>query len=131
MSQTFFEGYSVAIALDADTVIGLTAHTYDLSYGPATLQKRTFGVEYRKGIAGQASGTVSLAGHDTAEAHPKLMALLDPDNQPTAIVVTHPDGASESYSAVVRVGISASADGEVDWTLDGDLVTGVTVQAAV
>ena len=52
MSQTWVAGYELAITIDTDTVIGLTANSYTSTEGPAFLAKPTFGSQFQQGIAG-------------------------------------------------------------------------------
>lgn len=131
MSQTFLPGYAVAITIDADTVIGLTASQYNVQDGPGTGLKAVFGSPHALGIATQATGTLSLSGHATAEALPLLAALRAAAGQPVAIEITFDSaGNKDTLSAVVRVTHEASADDEVNWAIEGDLVAAPQFTAA-
>ncbi len=130
MAMTFVPGYAVNITIGGDTVIGLTANQYDLDDGYRPLVKSTFGAAHDTAISGQATGTFNMSGHATAEALPLLNAIRTAP-APIAVEITYDAAGNKvGFSAAgVSVSESASADGEVDWAITGQLSTAVTFTA--
>ena len=126
MSQTWVAGYELAITIDTDTIIGLTASSYTSEQGPAFLAKPTFGAAAQGGLAGQSTGSMSASGHSTVEAMPALQALRA-SKTASAFSVVLGGAGTEAYDAIVgSVELSADADGELDWSFSGDIVGGIT-----
>ena len=123
MALTFQPGHAVTVVIGvADTTIGPTAATADYDYGPAELTKPLLGSTATAAIAGQASGTFSIAGHTTEENIGDLHTLQNPANQPASIEITfNATGDKAAFNGVGRVGIQAAGDGEVDWTFAGTI----------
>ena len=121
MSQTFIPGYTLELTIDSDTVIGLTATTYELSGGPQTGRKRLFGSQAAKAIKLQEEYTFTAGGEVTVENLPKLDALRDATQPNVAVTVKHGAGGTDAFNAVLRVSTTGDGDTEETWTIDGDL----------
>lgn len=134
MSQTFIVGHEVAFTIDADTVVALTAERVSISDGPATVKKQLFGKSHAIAKPGQGDGTFSAAGVGTQEALPILAGIRDASSSgdnPVAIVVTYwGSGDTDTLAATLRVTFEANADGDVVWSIEGD-IDGDPVYAAV
>ena len=132
MALPFIPGSAVSVTVTAaDTSIGLTANSYDFNYGPARLTKSRLGAASADTLAGQQSGTFSLSGHTTDDNLPDLAALQVATGQPLEIEVTlNAAGAKHAYNAVAEIGYSVTGDGELDWSIDGDISGDVTFTAA-
>ena len=125
MSQTFIDGYEVAFTIDADTVVALTAEELTINDGPATVKKRLFGKSHAINRPGQGDGTWSCSGVGTQESLPILAGIRDASSSgdnPIAIVVTYwGSGDTDTFAATCRVTFTARADGDVTWSVEGDI----------
>ena len=124
MSQTFVDGFDVAITVDADTVLGLTADSFEFSSENNSYTKSLFGGTAQLARTGMPGGSFSMSGLATQEAIPKLVAA---DGTDVAFVVTWwSTGDTTSFTAVPDISISASAEGEVSWSMSGPVDGGFT-----
>ena len=125
MSQTFVTGHELAFTIDTDTVIGLTAEEISVGGGPQSVTRRLFGKSHAINKPGQGEGTWSASGVGTQESMPLLAGIRDASSSgdnPIDVVVTYwPTGDTDTFSATCRVEWTIRADGDVEWSIDGDL----------
>ena len=130
MTQTFIPGYlaeiqlTLPVATDVDlTVVG---NVLSLDITKSVLPKPVFGQQWRNSAAGQLSGAISAGGHLSVEIAGDLFDLIE-----TQIPVEFEIHAGDTtagidagtYTGEVVTGslsISSDAEGEWEWTLDGE-----------
>ena len=112
------------VATDVDlTVVG---NVLSLDITKSVLPKPVFGQQWRNSAAGQLSGSLSAGGHLSVEIAGDLMAIIEVET-PIPFEI-HAGDTTAGIDAGTYVGeivpgslsISSDAEGEWEWTLDGE-----------
>ena len=120
---TFIQGYLGTITINTDPII--TANVLNFNQTKNVMTKPVIGTPDAFTLSGQTSGSISIQGHVSVEQLPELQAIFD-SLVPVAfsIQVGDASGATDAglYAGLVVVGnlnLTATADGEWDYTADG------------
>ena len=127
MAETFIPGYLTDIVIGTEdlTLIGqVVAYSDDQNAVP----KPTFGLKYRRTIAGQGTYSIDVSGHLAAEEVGTLFALrADPDAQDWSVQIGELSGSTDGgilAGAAIITNLTMEADAEANWawsmTLEGD-----------
>ena len=135
-SRIFVPGYEVTFTIDSND-IHLSADSFALAYGQATLAKPRFGVSSSGAVGGQKTGTLNCSGHGTVEDIPSLAALRSSAggvSVPFTVQYGDAAGLTDSGSDAGKVVIGevtfdAAADGQLTWSLTGMTDDDVTYTA--
>lgn len=130
MTQTFVPGYlaEIKLTLPASAEVDLTVigNVLSLDISKSVLPKPVFGQQWRNSASGQLSGSISAGGHLSVELAEDLFSLIEA-NVPVAFEIHAGDATSGidagTYTGEVVTGslsISSDAEGEWEWTLDGE-----------
>ena len=126
---TFIQGYLGTITINTDPII--TANVLNFNQTKNVMTKPVIGTPDAFTLSGQTSGSISIQGHVSVEQLPELQAIFDA-LVPVAfsIQVGDASGATDAglYAGLVVVGnlnLTATADGEWDYTADGQ-TSGIT-----
>lgn len=137
-TPTFVPGYMAAIEIGPDgteTDLTVVGRVLSLDWSRVSLPKPVFGQQYVNTVPGQISGSLSAGGHISVEILPELLPLLEADAPlPFTIVVGETGGTIDAgtYTGFVSptgLGHSDDAQGEWEWTFDGDTDGPVTYTA--
>lgn len=126
---------TIPIASDVDlTVVG---NVLSLDITKSVLPKPVFGQAWRNSAAGQNSGAISAGGHLSVEIAGDLQTIIEV-NTPIPFSIHAGDTVSGidagTYTGEMVPGslsISSDAEGEWEWTLDGETNGPVVFTAAV
>lgn len=119
----FIQGYLGTITINADPII--TANVLNFNQTRNIMNKPVIGAPEAFALAGQISGTVSIQGHVSVAQLPELQTIFDSLVPVTfTIQVGDAAGATDAglYSGNMVLGnlnLTATADGEWDYTADG------------
>ena len=119
----FIQGYLGTITINSDPII--TASVLNFNQTANIMSKPVIGVPEAFSLRGQISGTVSIQGHVSTLQLPELQAIFD-SLVPVAFTIQVGDAAGPTdaglYSGLLVLGnlnLTATADGEWDYTADG------------
>jgi len=129
-APVFIPGYmaeikvTIPVATDIDlTVVG---NVLGIDITKSVLPKPVFGQQWRNSAAGQLSGSISAGGHLSVLIADDLMTIIETET-PIPFEIHAGDTASGidagTYTGNVVPGslsITADAEGEWEWTLDGE-----------
>lgn len=120
----FIQGYLGTITINTDPII--TANVLNFNQTKNIMSKPVIGVAYAYTLSGQKSGSLDIQGHVSVAQLPELQTIVDL-LVPCAfsIQVGDASGATDAglYSGFVVLGnlnLSASADGEWDYSASGE-----------
>lgn len=120
---TFIQGYLGTITINSDPIV--TANVLNFNQTANIMSKPVIGAPEAFALRGQISGTVSLQGHVSVEQLPELQAIFD-SLVPVAFTIQVGDGSGATdaglYTGLLVLGnlnLTATADGEWDYTADG------------
>lgn len=121
---TFIPGYLGTITINAEDVSAY-GNVVSLNVNKNVIMKPVFGSAWQSAIQGQKSGSLSASGHvDATDAAAMFTALDTADSVTFAVQVGNApdttDGGIFSGNLIVSAySISASAEGEWDWSVEG------------
>jgi hypothetical protein len=119
----FIQGYLGTVTINADPII--TANVVTFNQTKNIMSKPVIGVAYAYTLSGQKSGSLSLQGHVSTLQLPELQAIID-SLVPVAFSLQVGDGAGATdaglytgFCVLANLNLTATADGEWDYTMDG------------
>jgi hypothetical protein len=126
----FIQGYLGTITINSDPII--TANVLNFNQTKNIMTKPVIGSADAFSLTGQSSGSVSLQGHVSVTQLPELQAIFDL-LVPVAFTIQVGDAAGATdaglYSGLLSLGnlnLTATADGEWDYTADGQTSGNIT-----
>lgn len=125
MALTFVAGTHTEIQFGSDPIVSGNSITLDLTRN--VLTKSVFGEDYTQALGGVRGGTIDAGGHVAVEDFDDLMTVFQSDNDVAYSIqigeADQPDdiGVYTGNFVVGSFSVTAAADGEWDWSLNGTL----------
>ena len=125
-TPTWIPGYMAAIEIDTNdlTVVG---NVLSIDISKVVNPKPVFGQKWRNSASGQLSGTISAGGHQSVEIIPLFLPMMEKET-PLAFTIYVGDEAGTIDAGEYAGNLILSsyqtgddAEGEWDWTLEGEL----------
>lgn len=125
MTDAFVPGWQTEITINA-LDLTLVGSVGGLNFDRAALPKPIFGVNHRRELPGQQSGSLTAEGHVSVDSIASLIAIKDSDvtvpfTLQMGIAAGPTDaGAFSGDLAITSLGITTDAEGQWAWSIGGN-----------